>query len=315
MKKNIIYNKNTPERIDKFVSSKFPDFSRRFFQNAIKNGLVLVNNQTISSNHKLKNGDKIEINIEEVGNRNELSVKAEQNIPFEIIFEHQDFLIINKPSGISVHLSENEKSGTLANGLIEKFPEIKTVGENFLRPGIVHRLDKETSGILIVVKNQKSFEYFKKLFQTREIQKTYLAWVWGKLKHKKGEINAYIGKSNQNPTKQAVSHNPAKLINPKNALTYYQVIQEFEDKSLIKLQPKTGRKHQLRLHLHSLGHPILGDKKYFNKIIKKSNLQYSRHLLHAQEIEFKFSDNKKYHFEASSPKDMGIGELSVAGRR
>jgi 23S rRNA pseudouridine1911/1915/1917 synthase len=304
VKKTITYNKTTPERIDKFIHSKLPDFSRRFFQTALKNGQILVNNQKVSSSYKLKNQDQIEIKIKETLEE-EFSIEA-QDIPFELISEHPDFLIINKPAGISVHPCENEKSGTLVNGLIKKFPEIKGIGENEWRPGIVHRLDKETSGILIIAKNQKAFGYFKQIFQDRKIQKTYKAWIWGNLKNKKGKIEAFIGRSNQNPTKQAVSHNPEKLINPKNALTYYKTIQELPDKSLIELQPKTGRKHQLRLHLHSLGHPILGDKKYFNKTIKKANQKYSRHLLHAQKIEFKFLDNKNYHFQTNLPEDMEI---------
>ena len=211
---------------------------------------------------------------------------------------------MDKPPGISVHPSEKEPSGTLVNGLLSKFPEIEKVGEDLRRPGIVHRLDKETSGILIVVKNQKAFEYFKNLFQTRKIQKIYLAWVWGKLKNKTGKIEDFVGKSRKNPTKQAVSYNSEKLINPKEALTFYKILKNLADKSLLELKPKTGRKHQLRLHLHSLGHPIIGDKKYFNKNIKKNNQEFNRHLLHAYKIEFKYLDNKKYQFETKVPEDM-----------
>lgn len=305
MRKNILYRHNKPERLDKFISSKFSDFSRRFFQIAIKEKQILVNNKKTTSNYQLKPEDEITIDIPEKVSF-DFRVKAEKNIPFEIIFEHADFLIINKPAGISVHPSEKETSGTLVNGLLEKFPEIKNIGENSLRPGIVHRLDKETSGILIVVKNQPAFKYFKQLFQDRKIQKTYLAWAWGNLKNKTGKIEAYLGKSSQNPTKQAVSHNPKKLINPKTALTNYQVLEEQEDKSLIELKPKTGRKHQLRLHLHSLGHPIVGDKKYFNKKIKALNKNFSRHLLHAQKIEFEYLNNKKYQFESELPGDMSL---------
>ncbi len=192
------------------------------------------------------------------------------------------------------------------NGLLNKFPEIEKVGEDQLRPGIVHRLDKETSGLLIVAKTQSAFEYFKTLFQDRKIQKTYLAWAWGILKNKSGEIKDYTGKSSQNPTKQAVSCNPDKLINPKAAQTFYKVIKELTDRSLVELKPKTGRKHQLRLHLHSIGHPILGDKKYFNKTIKIANQKFNRHLLHACKIEFKYLDNKAYIFEVKPPEDFEI---------
>lgn len=305
MKEKIIYNKQAPERLDKYIHSLHPTFSRRFFQNAIKNGEVLVNNDEVSPSYRLKKNDKIKMDIKKTS-KVDFEVKAEKEVGFEVIFEHPDFLIINKPAGISVHPSENEASNTLVNGLLAKYPEIENIGENELRPGIVHRLDKETSGILIVARNQKSFEYFKKLFQDRNIQKTYLAWVWGNLKNKVGKISDYTGKSRQNPTKQAVSANPEKLINPKQATTYYRVIREEEKGTLIELKPKTGRKHQIRLHLHSIGHPILGDKKYSNKLIRKFNEQFDRHLLHAQKIEFSYLDKKHYEFEASLPKEMDI---------
>ncbi|MCK5081138.1 MAG: RluA family pseudouridine synthase [Candidatus Moranbacteria bacterium] len=305
MKKTAIYSSQESNRLDKYICSFYPDISRRFFQKAIKSGQVLVNNNTVPPSYKVKFKDEIKINIKKLPNT-EIEAKPEKNIDFEIISEYSDFRIINKPAGISVHPSENETGGTLVNGLLNKFPEIKKVGENELRPGIVHRIDKETSGLLIIAKNQKAFKYFKTLFKNRGIEKTYLTWAWGNLKNKSGEIKAFTGKSNRNPTKQAVSHNPEKLINPKEALTYYQVLKELDSKSLIELKPKTGRKHQLRLHLHSIGHPIIGDKKYFNKTIKSANQKFSRHLLHAYKIKFKYSDGKKYQFETKPPKDFEI---------
>ena len=303
MKKNILYSSQDSQRLDKHISSLFPDVSRRFFQLAIKNKEILVNDKVISASYKLKQKDQIKIDIRKLPNL-EIEVLPEKNIAFEIVFENSKFLIINKPAGISVHLCENETSGTLVNGLLEKFPELEKIGEDRLRPGIVHRLDKETSGLLVVAKTQPAFKYFKNIFQNRQIKKTYKAWIWGKLKNKSGEINDFVGKSSQNPTKQAVSHNPGKLINPKKALTYYKVIQELDDRSLLELELKTGRKHQLRLHLHSIGHPILGDKKYFNKNIKQANQQFNRHLLHAYKIEFEYLDDKKYIFETELPPDF-----------
>lgn len=305
MKTSTIYSNKSPERIDKFVCSLAPDVSRRFFQNAIKNGEVLVNDKKVSPSYKLKPEDQIKIDIKK-SPQIELETRPEKNIPFEIIFENKDFLIINKPAGISVHPSEKEPCGTLVNGLLEKLPEIKDIGENELRPGIVHRLDKETSGVLIVAKTGKAFNYFKNLFQNRNIQKTYLAWAWGKPKNETGEISDFTGKSKQNPTKQAVSANPNKLINPKEALTFYKVIKEKDDKSLLELKPKSGRKHQIRLHLHSIGHPIVGDKKYFNKNVKVKNQKFSRHLLHASKIEFSDWKNQKFEFEVQPPNDFAI---------
>lgn len=308
----IEYKSTEPQRLDRFIfdyfHSKNPDLSRRFFQIAIKNQEIKVNDKPVNPNHKLRLKDEIKIDIKKLP-QVDLEIKAEKNIKFAVIFEHPDFLIINKPAGISTHSSKNEPGGTLVNGLLDLFPKLEKIGEDKLRPGIVHRLDKETSGILIVAKTQESFEYFKNLFQNRKVQKTYLAWVWGILKNKSGEIKEFTGKSRQNPTKQAVSHNPDKLINPKTALTKYRVLEELTDRSLLELKPKTGRKHQLRLHLHSIGHPILGDKKYFNKTIKKNNQVFARHLLHAKKIEFKYSNNESFCFEAPLPSDFEMKNL------
>ncbi len=303
MKKTILYSSLKQQRLDKHVCSFFPDISRRFFQIAIKDGQIKVNKKTVTPSYRLKPKDQIEIDIKKTPNL-EIKVLPEKNIKFEIIFENAEFLIINKPAGISVHLCENETTGTLVNGLLARFPKIEKIGEDQLRPGVVHRLDKETSGLLIIPKTQTAFQYFKTLFKNRQIQKTYLAWAWGILKNKTGEIKDFTGKSSQNPTKQAVSHNPEKLINPKKALTYYKVIRELKDRSLIELELKTGRKHQLRLHLHSIGHPILGDKKYFNKTIRKANQPFNRHLLHAGKIEFEYSNGEKFCFEVAPPKDF-----------
>jgi len=305
VQKTIVYNQEKSERIDKYIHSLNSDVSRRFFQNSIKEGFVLVNKNQVSPSYKLKKNDQIKIDIKKTP-KVDFEIKPEKSVEFKVVAEYEDFLIINKPAGISVHPCENEPGNTLVNGLLCNFPEIKNAGENKWRPGIVHRLDKETSGVLVVVKTKKAFDYFKALFKNREIQKTYLAWSWGNPKNDSGMIKDFTGKSKQNPTKQAVSANPEKLINPKQALTEYKVIKKLKDKSLIELQPKTGRKHQLRLHLHSIGHPILGDKKYSNKTIRKFNEGIERHLLHAQKIEFKYLDGQEYKFETPLPGDMRL---------
>lgn len=288
-------------RIDKYLADQNPGISRRVFQTAIKNGLVLVNDEKVSPNYKLKKGDAINIlkPIEKVVENKK--IMPNKDIPLDIIFQNKDFIVINKNAGISVHPSGKGEQNTLVNSLIYHFPKISKVGENLWRPGIVHRLDKDTSGIMLVALNQQSFLYLKNLFQERTIQKTYFAITWGEIKQKSGTINSYIGKSNKNPSKQAVSNTPHKLINPKEAKTFYEVLESNHEISLVKVQPKTGRKHQIRVHLHSIGHPIVGDKKYFIGEGEEFNKKFLNLMLHAFKIEFTGADNKNYSFSAPLP--------------
>lgn len=296
---NKLKPKKDSTRIDKYLSEKNPQIPRSFFANEIKKGNILVNNKKINPSYKVKKGDEIEINCEY--REKTLELIPQKDIPFEIIFESEDFLIINKPAGISVHPSQKEKDGTLVNGLIEKYPEIKNVGEDSLRPGIVHRLDKETAGLMIVVLNQKAFEFFKKSFKNRKIEKKYLALTWGKIKNKKGEIEGFIGKSKSNPLKQSFSQAKEKVINPKYSLSFFEVLEyKNNGQTLVEVTPKTGRMHQIRIHLHSIGHPIVGDKKYANKLIKEENKKYKFHQLKAFYLKFRYLDGKEYEFNSPS---------------
>lgn len=296
--------------MDKFVTNYFQardaGRSRRFFQNEIKAGNILINNEKVKPDYQLKENDEIALRPEVIAQEvKEIEIKPEKEKRFELIFEHEDFLAIKKPAGISVHPCPQERFGTLAESLLYYYPEIKDVGENPWRPGIVHRLDKETSGILIIARNQEAFQYFKNLFQKREIDKTYQAIAWGKFKKTNGRIESFIGKSPKDPTKQATSRTPEKLVNHKEAATEYKVLEEYGDSSLLEVTPKTGRKHQIRVHLHSIGHPIVGDKKYSNKMVQDDNQKYSRHLLHACRIKFKYADGKEYEFKDEKWKMEG----------
>lgn len=296
------YEKFVGQRIDKFLSKECPDFSREFLKREIKQGNILVDNKKISPSYKIKNRDEIFIDIEEKI-RNE-EVKPNPDVNFDIKFESEDFIVIEKSAGLVVHPSGFENEKTLASGLLSKFPEIKNVGEDRIRPGIVHRLDKETSGLMVIALNQRSFEFFKDSFKNKKIEKKYLALVWGKLKNKKGKISGYIGRSKSNGQRQSFSDDCEKVINAKESLSYYEVIEKFEDKSLVEIVPKTGRMHQIRVHMHSIGHPIVGDKKYQTKLIRDKNKYFERHLLHAFSLKFRGLDGKKYQFESDLPKDF-----------
>ena len=233
-------------------------------------------------------------------------MKQEQPV---VVYEDKNILAINKPAGLLVHPTHNllmcgihhnansESVGeeTLADWLLKKYPEVKGVGDSPERPGIVHRLDKETSGLMLAAKNQRAFDYLKNLFQSRRIKKTYLAWVFGEPKEKRGVIDKPIGLK-AGTVKHTVYG--GKMIKP--ATTYYRVIKTEETSegkfSLLEVTPKTGRTHQIRVHLKSIGNPILGDKLYGSK-----NDRFSRLMLHSYSLEFQSPEGKALKVEVEPP--------------
>ncbi|MDD3487212.1 MAG: RNA pseudouridine synthase [Candidatus Moranbacteria bacterium] len=239
----------------------------------------------------------------------------------KIIFQNQDFIIVEKPAGLAVHGGAGMSEPTLVGFLVEKFPEIKNVGDNpAVRPGIVHRLDKETSGVMVVARNQKTFEYLKKLFADRKIEKKYLAVVHGKLKSKTGKIEGEMGRSKKDFRRQSlvrgkihpVESRKAGLASPefnrvnvrkaRYSLTFYKTLRESGEKTLLEVSPKTGRMHQIRVHLQSIGHPVVGDKKYTFKQWK--NDAAPRLMLHAVSLGFTSAHNEKYFFECLPPPEF-----------
>jgi len=208
-------------------------------------------------------------------------------------------LVIDKPAGLVVHPINPEQDDTLVNGLIARYPEIKKVGDDALRPGIVHRLDKDTSGLMVVAKNNSAFECLKKQFQQRKVEKKYLALVMGKVKDKKGIITKAISLSKKDHRKRsALLDDKAK-----KAWTEYQVLKSFKDYTLLEVKPKTGRTHQIRVHLASIGHPIAGDKQYkFKRQPWPENL--NRQFLHAAYLKFQLPDGKMMEFKSELPKDL-----------
>jgi 23S rRNA pseudouridine1911/1915/1917 synthase len=222
----------------------------------------------------------------------------------EIIFENKDFLVINKPAGLMVHGvrirsarrvdASREGEPTLVDWLVKKYPEIKNVGdEPILRPGIVHRLDKATSGVMIIAKTQASFEHLKKLFQEHRMKKTYVALVFGVPKKEQGTIDAPIGIKSGTLKRSIHSSKMAK-----SAVTEYSLVKKIGDLSLLKINPKTGRTHQIRVHLASIGNPIVGDTLYGKKIQPEFA---HRLMLHAASLEFSDGEGNHFVFEAPIP--------------
>lgn len=230
-----------------------------------------------------------------------VKLKPESNIPLNIVYEDDDIIVLNKQAGISVHPSVNEPSGTLANALIAKYPELIGVGEDPIRPGIIHRLDKDTSGLLVIAKNQKAFEFLKKEWQEGKVVKKYLALVWGHLKPESGTVESEIVRSPKEFRKRIVVRPGKNALAGKLAITNYKTIKKFKDFSLVEVCPKTGRMHQIRVHMASLDHPVASDKVYGkNKKVPEGLL---RQFLHAYYLSFSLF-GKKLAFESDLPNDL-----------
>lgn len=233
-------------------------------------------------------------------------------MPPEILFENDLFLAINKPAGLVVHADGKTREATLVDWLIENYPEIENVGEPLVltdgtvikRPGIVHRLDRETSGVMIVAKTPEAFEYFKNAFKKRDIAKTYNAFVFGHVKEDEGTIDAPIARSKSDFRKWSAQRGARG--EKRNAVTDYKVISRFEDDgqkfTFLELSPKTGRTHQIRVHLKYLNHPIVGDQLYGGKIFQ--GLGFDRTALHARRITFFDQKGEEMVFEAPWPDDF-----------
>lgn len=228
---------------------------------------------------------------------------TQENI--DIIYENKDFLAINKPAGWTVHRPKvagvDKVEGLfVTDWLLERYPEIKTVGDDpILRPGIVHRLDKDTSGVLLIAKNQPMFEYLKHLFQTGQVKKTYLTLVYGKLLGK-GKIDKPIGLKS-GTVKRSTNAKDMKML--KDAVTEYRVLKVLRggEYTLLEVHPLTGKTHQIRVHLSSIGHPVVGDQLYGKK---NQELNVKRQFLHAQGIEFPLKDDGRMKIEADLPYDL-----------
>ncbi len=241
------------ERIDKFLSDSLPDVSRSYIQKLIKDGQVTVNQKTVKSNYKLNAGDLLSMEEPEL---QEPDIEAE-DIPLDILYEDSDLLIINKPKGMVVHPSAGHYSGTLVNALMHYCKEDLSGINGVLRPGIVHRIDMDTTGSLIVCKNDFTHNHIAEQLKVHSITRVYHAIVHGILKDDEGTINAPIGRHPIDRKKMSINHK-----NGKEAVTHYKVLKRFKNFTDIECRLETGRTHQIRVHMSSISHPLLGDAVY-----------------------------------------------------
>ena len=301
-----------PLRIDKFLMNRIENATRNKIQKAAKEGFIRVNGEIIKSSYKVKKGDKIRILFTHPPYENLLTP---EEIDLNIEFEDDSIIVINKPSGMVVHPGHGNYSGTLINALLFHFDNLPNNSSN--RPGLVHRIDKDTSGLLVIAKTEKSMTILAKQFFKKSVEREYYALVWGDLKDDEGEINAPIGRNPKNRLQMIVYEN---IEGGKDAVTNYKVIERFGYVTLVSCKLKTGRTHQIRVHMKYIGHTLFNDERYGGDKILKGTV-YSkykqfvencfniipRQALHAKTLGFIHPLNKqKVLFDSEIPEDMKL---------
>lgn len=275
----IIDTNDIGTRIDKYLTDN-TDYTRSKIQKMIENGNILVNNKQTKESYKLKENDRI--TIEEYNE--EIDIEPE-NIPLDIYYEDEDLIVVNKPSGMVVHPAPGNYSKTLVNALMYHTNNLSTINTS-IRPGIVHRIDADTSGLLLVAKNDKTHNALAEAIQKKEVVREYIALVEGVIMEDTATIDAPIGRDKNNRKKMAVTSE-----NSKDAITHIRVLDRYKDSTLIRCKLETGRTHQIRVHLNYIGHPVVNDPVYgYKKLIDKDFGQ----MLHAEKIGFVHPTTKEY---------------------
>jgi 23S rRNA pseudouridine1911/1915/1917 synthase len=275
-------------RIDKVLNERLTDYSRSQIQQWIKEQYVSIDGKVIKANYKVSAGDHVLIEIPVP----ETLDLVPENMNLEIVYEDEDVVVVNKPQGMVVHPSAGHPNGTLVNGLLYQIKNLSTIND-VVRPGIVHRIDKDTSGLLMVAKNDRAHESLAQQLKDKTSLRKYVALVHGEIPHEKGRIEAPIGRSKVNRKMQAV------IEGGNSAVTHYEVLKRFEGYTLIELQLETGRTHQIRVHMNYIGYPVAGDPLYGPKKTLKGNGQF----LHAKLLGFEHpTTGENIVFEAPLPE-------------
>ena len=298
-------------RIDKFLMDRIQNATRNKIQHAIDNQFVKVNEKTIKASYRIKPADIITIALPTPPRETDL---LPENIPLNIVFEDEHLLVVNKPAGMVVHPAYNNWTGTLVNALVFHFQHLPTSQNGVSRPGLVHRIDKDTSGLLVIAKTELAMTHLARQFYAHTIERTYYALVWGEPKEPTGTINASLGRS---PKDRRLT-----IVYPENegrhAITHYQVLESFHYVSLVSCKLETGRTHQIRVHMQHLGHPIFNDATYGGDKVLKGTVfaKYRqfvdncfkimpRQALHAKSLGFTHPVSKEWmQFESELPEDF-----------
>lgn len=288
------FDQETPERLDKFLVGQLQEFSRSRIQALIADGLVEVNGRAAKkAGQTLESGFDVTVRVPPSAPTDLVA----EDIPLDIVFENEDLIVVNKPAGMVVHPAAGHSSGTLVNAVLGYEPDIEGIGGEE-RPGVVHRLDKETSGLILLAKNERAHRWLQDQFRLRKVDKTYLALVDGKPPTASGRIEAHIGRD--------PSHRKRMAIVPESrgreAISEYKTVESFREHTLLEFHPLTGRTHQIRLHCAFLGCPIVGDEVYGRK---KPSLEIDRHFLHAYRLKIILPSEKETRtFEAPLPGEL-----------
>lgn len=297
------------ERLDKYLGD-LPDLelSRSQVKKLIDDDLVWVDGEKVAGKYKLQGGETIKLSIPPTPP----SDVHGEDIPLDIVYEDDQMVVVNKPAGMVTHPAVGNRTGTLVNALVFRFGQLPVEGGSD-RPGIVHRLDKDTSGLLVVARTDRAYAVLQKAIQAREIARTYLALVWGHLKAEEGSIDLPIGRSTRDRTRMAVTHAASR-----EAITHYRLLKRYSSLDLLEVTLETGRTHQIRVHLSHLGHPVLGDPEYGGRDQRLKSVfgpdrpqarellgVIGRQALHALRLELDHpGDGRRLSFEAPLPEDF-----------
>ncbi|BCJ86045.1 RluA family pseudouridine synthase [Effusibacillus dendaii] len=279
------------ERIDRYLAERAADLSRSQIQNLIENGSVRVHNKQVKSNYKLRPGDRIEVTLPEP----EATEVEPENIPLDIVFEDSDVIVVNKPRGMVVHPAAGHMRGTLVNALLYHCKDLSGIN-GVLRPGIVHRIDKDTSGLIMAAKNDRAHQSLAAQLKAHSVTRKYIAIVHGVVSHDVGTIDAPIGRHPVHRLKMAVVRNGGR-----HAVTHFAVMERFKEYTLLECKLETGRTHQIRVHMEFINHPLAGDPVYG----PKRTLDIDGQALHAKILGFNHPQSGEYmEFDSEIPDDM-----------
>jgi len=289
-----LFEQHVHERLDKFLTESLPEFSRSRIQGLIAAGLVDVNGLPAKkAGQALESGSKITVRIPPPVPANLIA----EEIPLDIVFENDDLIVVNKPAGMVVHPAAGHSSGTLVNAVLGYDPDIEGIGGEE-RPGVVHRLDKETSGLILLARNERAHRWLQDQFRLRKVEKTYLALVEGKPPTPSGRVEAYIGRDPKHRKRMAIVSEKKG----REAISVYQTLESFKSHTLLEFHPFTGRTHQIRLHCAFLKCPIVGDEVYGRK---SQSIDLDRHFLHAYRLKIILPGEKEARiFEAALPAEL-----------
>ena len=303
---SIKYEGVSSQRLDQFLAEIYPDKTRSYFNKQIKKNNILLNGKKVKSGYMLQKGDEISLILED----GERSLDA-ADIPLDIIYEDDALLVVNKPAGLTVHPGKGTENDTLVNALLNHTDKLAMIGRTD-RPGIIHRLDKYTSGLLVIAKTDEAYHALRAQFESKDISRVYNALVWGSFAEDGDTITTFINRSRRDPTRMAVSKDG------REAVTHYRVLQDFTYFSFLEVWLETGRTHQIRVHMNHIHHPIVGDPDYSGRDSQLKRLPQQlkrrgqhllkllpRQALHARRLSFIHPQSKeKVSFESPLPQNM-----------